>query len=936
MKTKKIFPIGVTALLIAGLFSACTNQKPEFSINYEKYELENGLTVIFHTDYSDPVVAVSLTAHVGSARELPGKTGFAHLFEHLLFNESENLGRGGLDNMSARVGGSGANGSTSNDRTNYFQTVPKDALEKMLWAEADKLGWFINTVTEPVLAKEKQVVKNEKRQNYDNRPYGHVSAVISENLYPKGHPYSWTVIGSLDDLQAATLQDVKDFYNTWYVPNNVTLVVAGDFDPAQAKEWVNKYFGEIKRGEEIPALEKQPVSLNETKKLFYEDNFARLPYLSLNWPGVPEYHPDSYALQILTDYLSNGQKAPLFKTLVKDMKVSSNVRLYSSSSELAGEISLSVMAFPDKDLDEVYDAVQVALNDFETNGISEKDLNRIKAGAESSFYRGLSSVMGKSSQLAHYNIFAGDPGFITEDISNLLEVTIQDVERVYDQYIRDKSFIATSFVPKGSAELALQGSQPAHIAEENILSSVETFDVDQVVEYEKTPSTFDRSIEPPYGESPETPVPQVWKKELANGLNIYGIENNEVPLVDLSIIVKGGMLVDHPNKVGVANLFGILMNKGTQNKTPAELEEAIEELGARISFRSGQENIRISVSCLAKNYSKTMDLLEEMMFEPRWDQTEFDLARASIKSSLEQQKGNPGSIGSNEYSKLIYGPQHIFSHNSEGSLESLEMITMQDLKDFYKNYFSQDEAILNFVGALDQETVVASLSDISNKWEAKPVSLPEYSVPKAPENSLVYLYDVPDAKQSIIYIGYPCMDVSDPDFYPASVMNYILGGGGFASRLTQVLRQEKGFTYGIRSGFSGSEIAGPFTISTSVKTSNTLEALILIQGILQDYADTFTEEDLEVTKSFLIKKNARAFETSGAKLDMLNQISTYGWSNDFIRQQEQIVRNMTVDQIRALAKKYIDPSRMLYLVVGDAKTQMDLLEELGYGKAISL
>jgi zinc protease len=618
------------------------------------------------------------------------------------------------------------------------------------------------------------------------------------------------------------------------------------------------------------------------------------------------------------------------------MKVSSNVRLYSSSSELAGEISLSVMAFPDKDLDEVYDAVQVALNDFETNGISEKDLNRIKAGAESSFYRGLSSVMGKSSQLAHYNIFAGDPGFITEDISNLLEVTIQDVERVYDQYIRDKSFIATSFVPKGSAELALQGSQPAHIAEENILSSVETFDVDQVVEYEKTPSTFDRSIEPPYGESPETPVPQVWKKELANGLNIYGIENNEVPLVDLSIIVKGGMLVDHPNKVGVANLFGILMNKGTQNKTPAELEEAIEELGARISFRSGQENIRISVSCLAKNYSKTMDLLEEMMFEPRWDQTEFDLARASIKSSLEQQKGNPGSIGSNEYSKLIYGPQHIFSHNSEGSLESLEMITMQDLKDFYKNYFSQDEAILNFVGALDQETVVASLSDISNKWEAKPVSLPEYSVPKAPENSLVYLYDVPDAKQSIIYIGYPCMDVSDPDFYPASVMNYILGGGGFASRLTQVLRQEKGFTYGIRSGFSGSEIAGPFTISTSVKTSNTLEALILIQGILQDYADTFTEEDLEVTKSFLIKKNARAFETSGAKLDMLNQISTYGWSNDFIRQQEQIVRNMTVDQIRALAKKYIDPSRMLYLVVGDAKTQMDLLEELGYGKAISL
>ena len=281
-----------------------------FKVDYEKFTLDNGLDVIFHIDRSDPVVAVALTCHVGSAREKEGRTGFAHLFEHLLFLESENLGKGGLDKMSARIGGSGANGSTSRDRTNYYQTVPKDALEKMIWAEADKLGWFINTVTEPVLAKEKQVVKNEKRQSVDNRPYGHTFYVVGKNLYPEGHPYNWQVIGSLEDLQNATLDDVKEFFRQWYVPNNVTLTIAGDFDPKQAKEWVKKYFDEIKRGEEIPKMEKQPVTLDVTKKLYHEDNFARLPELTLTWPGVPIYSKDSYALDILCQYLADGKKSP--------------------------------------------------------------------------------------------------------------------------------------------------------------------------------------------------------------------------------------------------------------------------------------------------------------------------------------------------------------------------------------------------------------------------------------------------------------------------------------------------------------------------------------------------------------------------------------------------------------------------------------------------
>ncbi|HEX8331323.1 MAG TPA: pitrilysin family protein, partial [Segetibacter sp.] len=470
----KSYLLAFSLLLLSAVVTAQkAADKPLFKIDYEKFTLPNGLQVIFHIDRSDPVVAVSLTAHVGSAREKVGRTGFAHLFEHLLFLESENLGKGGLDKMTARIGGSGANGSTSRDRTNYLQTVPKDALEKMLWAEADKLGWFINTVTDPVLAKEKQVVKNEKRQGVDNNPYGHTSYVIDKNLYPEDHPYNWQVIGSLDDLQNATLPDVKEFFKRWYVPNNVTLVVAGDFDKAQARQWVQKYFGEIKRGEQITPLPKRPGVVKEIVKRYHEDNFAKLPDLTMAWVTVEEYHPDSYPLEVLAQYLTQGKKAPFYKVLVEDKKLTSNVSMFNRTAELAGQMHLSVRAFADKDLDDVSKAITEAFAAFEKEGISVKDLDRIKARQETQFYNSLSSVLGKGTQLAQYNIFAGNPGFIEQDIKNILSVTPADVMRVYERYLKNKNYVATSFVPKGKSALALEGSKKADVVEEKIVQGAE-------------------------------------------------------------------------------------------------------------------------------------------------------------------------------------------------------------------------------------------------------------------------------------------------------------------------------------------------------------------------------------------------------------------------------------------------------------------------------
>jgi zinc protease len=939
---KTLPPAVLLAACLATTFSApALAAKPAaaaqagLKVDYQKFTLPNGLDVIFHIDRSDPVVAVNLTAHVGSAREKVGRTGFAHLFEHLLFLESENLGKGGLDKMTARIGGSGANGSTSQDRTNYLQTVPNDALEKMIWAEADKLGWFINTVTDPVLAKEKQVVKNEKRQGVDNAPYGHTRYVINKALYPADHPYNWQVIGSLEDLQNATLDDVKEFFRLWYVPNNVTLVIAGDFDPVQARKWVEKYFSEIKRGAPIAPLAKRPGKLQQTVKLAHEDNFAKLPELTMTWPTVEDLHPDSYALEVLAEYLSDTKRAPFYQVLVEDAKLAPSVQMGNQSAELAGQFMLRVRAFEGKPLDQVAAAVDQAFAKFEREGISERDLNRIKAGLETRFYNSVSSVLGKSALLAEYNYLTGNPGRIEESVRKTLAVTPADVRRVYDSYIKGKPFVATSFVPKGKLELALSGSGKAEVVEEKVVQGAENpVDPSQNAEYARTPSKIDRSKEPAYGKAPAVKVPQVWDAKLANGMRVVGIENREVPLVQFDIAIDGGLLLDKPEKVGVANLMARMLTQGTAKKTPEELEEAIQQLGAAINVSARSEDVRVSVTTLARNFDATLDLVEEILLQPRWDEKEFALVKQSVLSQIRQQDADPNALAAINFNKLVYPKQDLRSHNILGTAETVNAITIEDLKAYYRANVSPSVARMHVVGALPKAAVTRALGELARDWKGRPVTLPAATPAGSEAAGKVYFVDVPDAKQSVLRIGYRALAATDPDFYPASVANYILGGGGFASRLTQQLREGKGYTYGINSSFSGSQSAGPFTIASGVRSNVTLESTQLVKQVLQDYAPTYSAADLETTKNFLVKSNARAFETATAKLGMLDNISKFGWSPGYVKEREAIVKAMTVPRVQALSQQYLDASKMVWLVVGDAKTQLPRMKELGFGEPV--
>lgn len=716
------------------------------------------------------------------------------------------------------------------------------------------------------------------------------------------------------------------------------MVIAGSFDTEQAKAWVKKYFDEIPRGQDIKPLPKQPARLAQSKRLYHEDNYARLPELRLTWPGVESYHDDSYALDILGNLLSGSKKSPLYSVIVKDKELASGLSMYSQNSELAGEISVGVRAFPGTDLNVVLSAIEEAFAKYEQEGFTQGDLDRVKAGIETSFYNGLQSVLGKAFQLAEYNIFAGDPGFINQDIQNTLAVTLDDVNQVYEKYIKNRPYIATSFVPRGQTALILSGSEEAEVVIEPIVAEAEgeSFQLPEDTQFERTPSSFDRSIEPPFGPSPKLVVPSVWTSELSNGMKVYGMEQDELPLVQFNIRIDEGMLLESMEKAGLSNLMVNMMMRGTASKTAAELEEAIDLLGARLSVSSGRQSVYIGGSSLARNFPALMNLVEEVILQPRWDEREFALAKQEILSQIAQSESNPNSIASNAFNALLYGEDNRQGLSSLGTRESVLSITLDDLKAFHANNISPKAASMHIVCKMDRNTVLNTISKLNANWSGADVSLPAVVAATPLQASKVYFYDVPNAAQSVLRIGYLGMAETDADFYPATVMNHILGGGGFASRLTQELREGKGYTYGINSGFGGTNLPGTFIISSGVRSNVTFESVDLVKRILADYPNTFSDTDLENTKSFLIRSSARSFETLGAKLGMLQTMSTNGWTADYILEREAVVKGMTKERIQELARKYANPDRMIYLVVGDARTQMDRLKGLGYGDPILL
>ena len=919
-------------LIIITLVACRKSEEVVISIPFEKYTLPNGLTVVLHQDKSDPIVSVAVYYHVGSSRETEGKTGFAHLFEHMMFQRSENVGE---DEFFRNIQGAGGslNGSTSQDRTNYYEVIPRNALELALWMESDRMGYLENTITKKSFAIQQNVVQNEKRESVDNAPYGFNNEIIQKYLYPKGHPYSWTVIGRMEDLANATVEDVKAFHRRFYVPNNAFLVISGDFEPEGVKELVNKYFGEIPAGEPIDKRKPMNVTLDSTIKLYHEDNFARAPRLTMVYPTVERYSKDSYALNFLGELLAGSKKSPMYKVLVKEKKLTSNVMARNSSQELAGSFTISVTANPGISLTDVEKAIFESFERFEKEGFLEDDLKKIKAQYETRFVTQFASVQGKAFTLAEYVMNTGDPGFYKKDLANIQSVTMDDVKKAYEKYIKGKHFVQTSFVPKGQVNLVAEGSVNAGIKEEDVTNltsvSIEDLPEEPVI---KTPTKIDRSVKPPLGPDPEVTIPKPWKSGLSNGIKIWGIKHSELPLVSYSLVIEGGRMLEPPEKAGLANLVATMMNEGTKNKTPEELEDAIGMLGASINVRADNEDISINVNTLTKNFEKTLALVEEMLLEPRWDEEQFALAKSRIINTLKRNTASPDYLANRMLNRLIYG-DNILAYDLTGTEESVASITIDDLKDFYNKYFSPSVARFIIAGDVDQQRVESALTGLNSRWQAKEITVPGIKTPAPPEKAKIYFVDVPGAKQSVIAIGTPSIPRSHPDFFPATVANYKLGGS-FNGIFNLILREEKGFTYGARSSFSGGKNYGAFTASSRVRTDATLESVTIFKTEMEKYRENIPQDYVDFTKSALMKNNALRFETLNALVNMLNTMSAYNLPEDYIKQEEAFVKELTSDKILEYARKYIDPGKMYYVVVGDAATQLKPLEKAGIGKPV--
>lgn len=906
------------------LVEKVTRKGAELVIPYEKYLLPNGLTLLVHEDHSDPLVHVDVTYHVGSAREEIGKSGFAHFFEHMMFQGSDHVADEQHFKTVTASGGT-LNGSTNRDRTNYYETVPSNQLETALWLEADRMGFLLDAVTQPKFEVQRSTVKNERGQNYDNRPYGLAGENVSKNLYPYGHPYSWMTIGYLEDLDRSDVNDLKNFFLRWYGPNNATVTVGGDVKPADVVKLVEKYFGPIGRG---PAVENRKLpapKLTQDRYVSYQDNI-RFPMLQMVFPSVPQYHPDEVALDALAEIMGQGKNSLLYKNLVKNQKAvqaSANNR----TSELSGEFNITALSFPGKGLDSMEVIVRQTLAEFEKTGVSDEQVQRFKSSTEAQMINRLASVSGKVSQLAAYQTYTGNPNRMTEELKRLRALTKADVVRVYNHYLKGKKAVVLSVVPK-TAPALLAKADSYTISKDGYQAPA---DIYKGLTYAKATDTFDRSKQPKSGTNPVVQVPAVWQDQFQNGLRVMGTRNTEIPSVTMLLTIRGGHRLEqaNPDKAGIAALTAAMLNEGSQKYTGEEFSAALDRLGSTVQVIPGDDNTTVYVQSLTKNLDQTMALLEERLMRPRFDPTDFARIKKQTIEGIANQNTQPVTIANKTYSRLLYGPGDIMSVPTSGTQNSVTGLTLDDVKQFYNQNYAPNVSYLVAVGDVEQKALVPKLGFLQS-WGRKDVVIPASKPAPASDKTKLYFVNKDDAAQSEIRIGYLALPYdATGDYYRAYLANYILGGA-FNSRINLNLREDKGYTYGARSGFSGSRYKGPFTAAAGVRADATAASVKEFVKEIEDYRTKgITDEELDFLKSSVGQNDALRYETGQQKAAFLGRLLEYDLSPNYLKEQTQILQNLKKEDVQAIAKKYLPLESMVMVVTGDRK-QLPELQKLGY------
>ena len=904
-----------TTSLLALVAPLLAGRSSGLDVPYTKHVLDNGLEVVVHEDHSDPVVSVFVYYHVGSGREEPGRSGFAHLFEHMLFQGSEHVGDDEHFKLVSEAGGT-LNGSTTNDRTNYYETLPASQLELALWLESDRMGWFLPAITQAKLDNQRDVVKNERRQNYENRPYGQAAGAIATSLYPSDHPYSWLTIGSQEDLTAASLEDVKGFFARWYGPNNATLAIGGDVDTAQALALVEKWFASIPRG---PAVDKplpRRSPLRESKRVVIEDR-VQLPQLELVWPGVEGWHADEAALDVLASILASNRSSLLERALTIDSDLASEVSARNSSDEVAGEFSITVRANPGVTLDSLEARVDALLAGLAERGVDPEQVARARTRYEASFVRRLETVQARTAMLCDHNTFTKDPGSWRRALDARLAVEADDVTRVLREHVIGKPRVALSVVPRGKPALAAAGSRPP-----------------EPWKPEAKPGP-DRAKRPEAAPVPAFRAPAVWTDGLANGVPVTATTWRELPLSTLTVALPAGQIREEGGKLGLSALVAQMLEQGTRTYSAVELAERLDEIGASLRVSAGDDEIRVSVSSLDEHFDEALAVLREVLLEPRFASEDFERLKKERLVDLETRSDQIRVVAGDVYRRLLWGDS-VLAMPSTGTPESVAKLSLDDVRAFWKRHGSAAGSRITYVGGLGKQDLARELDPLVKAWRSETVASPAPEPqPVRFEATRIYLVDKPGAAQSEIRIGHASVSSLDPRYYPLTVLNHALGGA-FSSRINLNLRESKGYTYGARTSFEGGPRAGAFTASAAVKTDVTADAVREMMKELVAIRDGVTKEELGFSRLALRQGATRQFESTMALAGMLDEIARYGYPADYVERRLGQLEKLQPAELGALAKGAIDPARMAIVVVGDAERIGASLAGLGYGEVVVL
>lgn len=934
---KKIY--GFISLLIGSLiFNGWAQQQAQFIekvdaqpgkivIPYEKYKLPNGLTILLHEDHSDPIVNVMVTYKVGSNREDLGKSGFAHFFEHMMFQGSKHVADEEHFKIVQTAGGT-MNGFTTRDRTVYYETVPSNYLELMLWLEADRMGFLLDSLYPRKFENQRDAVKNEKSQNVENQPYAiGFEEEINKILYPKGHPYSWPTIGYVDDLNAATLDDVKNFFLRWYGPNNAILTISGDFDKQQALKWIEKYFGSLKPSPEVKKLRAKTPILPEDKYGAYSDRV----YFPLNlrvYPTVPEHHKDEAALDLLAEMMGGGKNSIFYQKFIKTEKAA-QVGVQHDNQELNGEFKIYLVAYPPEDLNyeklfkDLDKDVKETLDEFEKNGITDDALTRAKSKLTTELYGSMDNVFNKSFTISEWERILGKTNSISDEIDRYNKVTKEDILRVFNKYIKGTGAAVLNTYPILNPKDSVKSINP--YAGEKFPPNPEYANL----KYAPNPDNFDRSIRP----EPFTPktvkIPDTYKFKFSNGLECLGTPFNETPIITIQMEIEGGDIVSNDlKKIGLAQLTANMMNESTKNYSAEQIEAELDKIGSDITFSAGKQSTTIRVTTLKSNLDATLKILQEKLFNPAFKEEEFKRLKKELKESIKQEDKQAEQMANKAYYNVIYG-DNVFGISP--SVKTVDAITLNDIKNYYEKFYSPNVTKLVIVGDISEQEAKQKLSFLE-KWQNKNISINAPNVPTEPtKDGQAFIVNKPGAPSSVIMMGYPSLKFDAfGDYYKNRIANFIFGGN-FNSRINLNLREEKGYTYGIRSYFYGDKYKGEFTISSSVKRPATIASVAEILKEFKNYSENgITDKELEFTKKSLLNSEALKYESPSQKASLLLMMAKYNLDNNFSVKQNEILKNITKQDVDNEIKKYFLPSKLNIIMVGDKnliETQLDKLSK---------